>query len=151
MDTRQQTEKTMARKPESESFMDMFSTLGRDLKLPSVDIDAILEHNRKNIEALQRSASATAAGASSVMAKQREIIQEAVREITEMAQGFGANPRDAVTKQADFVKRSFESAVKNSAEMAEMIQKSGTESVDILRQRIRESMDEIRKGIEKDK
>lgn len=143
----------MARKPEAESFMDMFSMLGRDLKLPAVDVDSILEHHRKNLEALQKSASATASGASSVMAKQREVIQEAVRDITEIAQGYtaSANPRDAVAKQVDFARRAFESAVKNASDVAQIVQKSGSESIDILRQRIRESMEEIRDGFEKQK
>ena len=58
----------MAKQPETESFMDMFSKLGRDLKMPKVDVETILSHHRKNLEALEKSARATASGASSVMA-----------------------------------------------------------------------------------
>ena len=32
----------MARQPESGTFLDMFSRFGRDLKLPNVDVEAIL-------------------------------------------------------------------------------------------------------------
>lgn len=142
----------MAKKPETESFMDMFANFGRDLKLPSVDVDSILAHHRRNLEALEKSAKATASGASNVMAKQREILQSSLQEITEMAQGLrggGANPQEFMSKQADFARKSFETAVKNAGEVAEIVKKSGTESVEILRNRIREAMDEIRENYEK--
>jgi len=143
----------MAKKPESESFMDMFAGLGRDLKLPSVDIERILEHNRKNIEALQKSAQATASGASTLMARQREMLQDTLREVTDMAQSYRApgNPQDMMAKQVEFARKSFEAAVKNAGEVAEIVKKSGTESIDILRQRIREAMDEVKETYDKKK
>jgi phasin family protein len=143
----------MAKKPESESFMDMFSNFGRDLKMPSVDVEAILNHHRKNLEALQKSAAASASGAQDLMAKQRQILQDTMSEITDMAQSYRApgNPQEMMTKQAEFARRSFETAVKNASEAAEIIKKSGTESVEILRERIRETMEEIRQGYEKNR
>ncbi|TJV27578.1 MAG: phasin family protein, partial [Mesorhizobium sp.] len=48
----------MAKRPESDSFIDMFGRFGRDLKLPNVDVEAILSHHRKNPEALEKSARA---------------------------------------------------------------------------------------------
>ncbi|EHK56253.1 phasin family protein [Allomesorhizobium alhagi] len=143
----------MAKKPESESFVDMFSNFGRDLKMPNVDIEAILNHHRKNLEALQKSAAASASGAQDLMAKQRQILQDTMSEITDMAQSYRApgNPQEMMTKQAEFVRRSFETAVKNASEAAEIIKKSGTESVEVLRERIRETMEEIRQGYEKNR
>lgn len=143
----------MARKPESGSFADMFSKFGQDLKMPAVDVDAIIEHHRKNLEAFEKSAKASAAGASALMNRQREMLQDTLREITDMAQGIrsSGNPQDAMAKQAEFAKRSFEAAVRNAGEVAELVQKSGTESIEILRERIRGAMDEIREGYEKKK
>lgn len=143
----------MAKQPEPESFMDMFAKFGRDLKMPAVDVDAIVSHHRKNLEALEKSVKASASGASSMAAKQREIMQEALREITEAVQGIRApgNPQELVSKQADFAKRSFEAAVKNAGELAEIARKSGAESIEVLRARIRDSMQEIRDGYDKKK
>jgi phasin family protein len=141
----------MANKPENESFMDLFNSFGQALKVPKMDIEAILEHNRKNLEALQKSASATATGASSIMAKQRDALQQQLKEIAEAAQGYRsvAGAQEAMANQADFVRRSFEEAVKNASEVAQIAQKSGAESIEILRARIRESMDELRKNFDK--
>jgi phasin family protein len=143
----------MAKKPESESFIDIFAKFGQDLKRPSIDIEHVLEHHRKNLEALQKSASATASGATSLMAKQREILQDTLREITDMAQSYRVpgNPQEIMAKQADFARKSFEAAVKNASEAAEIVQRSSTESVEILRKRIQETMEEIRDSYEKRK
>lgn len=141
----------MAKQPENESFMDMFAQFGKNLNVPKVDMEAILSHHRKNLEALQKAASAGAAGAQSVMAKQREALQEGLQEITEMAQTLRTpgGPGEFVTKQADFARKSFETAVKNTSEVADIMRKSGGESVEILRARIQEAMDEIRQSYDK--
>jgi len=140
----------MAKKPESDTFTDMFSQLGDALKMPRVDVDAILDHNRRNLEALQKAASASATGAAELMSKQREIFQETLREITDMGQSFRAgNPQEMMTKQTELARHSFEAAVKNAGEAADIVRKSGTESLDILRQRIHDAMEEIRRGYEK--
>ena len=139
----------MAKQPDSDSFLDMFSRFGRDLKVPNVE--AILEHHRKNLEALEKSARAGAAGATSLLSRQREMLQDTLREISDMAQNYKApgNPQELMTKQAEFAKKSFEAALKNASEVAELVKKSSTESVEILRDRIKAAMEEIRSGYDK--
>ncbi|MDX8501198.1 phasin family protein [Mesorhizobium sp. VK4C] len=141
----------MARQPESDSFLDMFSRFGRDLKLPKVDVQAILDHHRKNLEALEKSARASAAGASSVLSRQHEMVQEALGEITRMAQNYQApgNPQELMTKQVEFARKTFETTLKNAGEVADLVRKSGTESVEILRDRIKDAMAEIRAGYDR--
>lgn len=141
----------MAKQPENTSFMDIFNTFGREMKVPTMDIEAVLEHHRKNLEALQKSASAASSGASSILTKQRQALEEQLHEFAEMVKGYHGVPgaQEAVSKHADFVRRSFEAAVRNASEVAQIAQKSGTESIDVLRNRIRESMDEIRAGYDK--
>jgi phasin family protein len=131
--------------------MDMFGRFGRDLKVPNVDAEAILAHHRKNLEALEKSARASAAGATSLMSRQREMLQDTLREITDMAQSYRApgNPQELMAKQAEFARKSFEAALKNAGEVAELVKQSGTESVEILRERIKAAMEEIRAGYDR--
>jgi phasin family protein len=120
------------------------------MKLPKMDVEAVLSHHRKNLEALEKSARAAAAGATSVVAKQREALQETLGEFAEMARGYGTpgNPQDLMSKQAEFARKSFEAAVKNAGEVAEIVRKSGSEALDILRERMEEAMKEVRSGPE---
>ncbi|ODT31379.1 MAG: phasin family protein [Kaistia sp. SCN 65-12] len=141
----------MAKQPATPSFMDLFTQFGRDLKLPNVDVEAVLEHHRKNLEALEKSAKASAAGASSLVARQRQMLEDTLREVSELADSYRSpgTPREVMARQTEFARKAFESAVGNAGEVAEIVRKSGTESIDILRERIRQAMTEIRDGYEK--
>lgn len=138
---------------EQQSFIDMFARLGHDLKLPSMDIERVIEHHRKNLEALEKSARAASVGASAVMTRQREMLQQTLDEISGTVRNYRApaSAQELVEKQTEFARKSFETAVKNTGEVADLMRKSGSESLDILRQRIREGMAEIRESYEKRK
>jgi len=49
--------------------------------------------------------------------------------------------------QADFAKRSFEKAIKNTSEIAELAQKSSTEAFKVLQQNMQETLEEARKAM----
>ena len=138
----------MAKKPESDSFIDMFASFGRDLHMPNLDVDRMLEQHRKNLEALEKAAKSASTGASDVFSKQRDVLQSTFREITDMAEQMRTpgNPQDMVGKQAEFARKSFETAVKNASEIGEVMRKSSTETIDILRERIREAMEDMQKS-----
>lgn len=140
-------EAALAWEDQAKSFGEMFKRFGESLHMPQMDIDAVMESHRKNIEALEQSARASAAGAASLFTKQKEAVEQGMRDASEMAQSFSpaGSPQAAFGKQADLAKRSFEAAVKNAGEMAEIIRQSGTESTEILRNRIRDSMEEAMK------
>jgi phasin family protein len=141
----------MATKPESRT--DLFTRLGQDLKIPRVDVDAILDHHRKNLDALQKSASAAASGASTLMSRQGQMLQEILHEIADAAQTLQkpGSSGEFMSKQAELARKSFEAAVKNAGDTAKIMRKSGGESVDILRARMRESLEEMRNSYEKRK
>ena len=103
-------EDIMAKQPESDSFMDMFGKFGRDLKVPNVDVEAILAHHRKNLEALEKAARASTAGATSLLSRQREMLQDTLREVADVAQSYRApgNPQELMAKQTEFARKSFE-------------------------------------------
>lgn len=139
----------MAKKPESEHFIDMFASLGRDLKMPQVDVDHILDHHRKNLDALEKATRSAASGATDVFARQREILEETLGEVRDMAARMvvPGSPRELMDRQAELAKKSFETAVKNASEIGEVISRSSTEAIEILRGRIKEAMEEMQKGM----
>lgn len=141
----------MAKKPEQESFADMFKQFGRDLNLPKVEVDRIIEHHRRNFEAMEQSARAASTGASTMAARQREMVQEVLDEFANAAsnQNPPGTPQEFMARQADFARKSFEMAIRNTTEMADMMRRSGDESAEILRKRIQEGMEEIRSAYEK--
>jgi phasin family protein len=108
------------------------------------------EAHRKNIDALARSAEAASEGAKSVAMKQREIIEEAIRETSAMVRNFELErPQDAAAKQAEFARKAFEAAVKNTRDVAELVQRSSADALKIIQDRIQQSSEEIRGALEK--
>lgn len=134
----------------SNSFFDMFKAMGKGMKVPGVDVDAILDYHRKNLETLETAAKMASAGATTILDRQREVLSETLQQWTEIAQAAkSGNPQDVVAKQTELAKKSFETAVKNASETAEMVTRSGSAAFDLLKQRITDAMDETRKAVEK--
>lgn len=141
----------MAKKPEFNSIIDMFARLGRELKMPDLDIERVIEHHRRNLEAFEESARTAAAGTSKLMARQSEMLKETLHDINEMAETYTkpSDPKDFAEKHAEFARKGFETAVRNTGEVAELVAKSSGEALDVLRQRIKDGMQEIRESYEK--
>jgi phasin family protein len=133
------------------SFTDIFHRLGEQLKVPSFDMKDILEHHQKNIDAVSRSWQALASGAGAMAQKQREIAESAMRDIADMAKEYKptGSPQEIFAKQAEFAKKTMEAAIANTRDLAELTQKSAGEALKVIHDRMHESYDEIRKGLEK--
>lgn len=131
-----------------QALLDMFKKLGEDMKVPAVDMDKIVEHHRKNLEALAASGKAAAEGATAIAAKQKEIVETAVKEIQAAAEGFKlpGSAQEMMAAQTEFAKRAMEAAVKNTRDMAELMQKSNAEAVRVIQDRMKESFEEIRQN-----
>jgi phasin family protein len=134
-----------------QNFTEMFQKLGEQLKVPSFDMTKIMEHHQKNIDAMGRSWQAMASGATAVANKQREIFEGAMKEVAEMARDYkpGGSPQDMFTKQAEFGKKAMEAAITNTRDIAELVQKSGTDALKIIQERMQESYEEIRGSLDK--
>jgi phasin family protein len=135
----------------TQGFTDMFQKLGEQLKVPSFDMTKIMDHQQKNIDAMSRSWQAMAGGATAVVNKQREIFEAAVKDMTDMATSYRptGSPQDIFTKQAEFAKKALEASINNTRDIAELVQKSGSDALKIIHERMQESYDEIKAGLEK--
>ncbi|HTR86338.1 MAG TPA: TIGR01841 family phasin [Reyranella sp.] len=135
----------------AQNFTDMFQKLGEQLKIPQFDVSKIMEHHQKNIDAMGRSWQAMASGAAAVANKQREIFEATMNHVTEMAKEYkptGA-PQEVFAKHTEFASKMMEAAISNTRDVAELVQKSGADALKILHDRMHESYDEIRSGLEK--
>jgi phasin family protein len=133
------------------SFTDMFHRLGEQLKIPSFDMKEIFEHHQKNIDAVTRSWQALASGAGAMAQKQREVAEAAMRDIAEVAKEYKptGSPQEILARQAEFARKAMEAAIANTRDIAELSQKSAAEALKVIHDRMHESYDEIRRGLEK--
>lgn len=129
----------------SNAFFDLFTKFGNDLKLPTPEIGDILDHHRKNLQALQEAAAIQSAGAQSMMDRQRAALEEALAEITDMVQDAtkGGDAASMMQRQADFARKSFETTVKNATAMSEIFRDSGAQSLEVLKTRVEAALAEM--------
>jgi phasin family protein len=134
-----------------QNFTDMFTKLGEQLKIPPFDMTKIMEHHQKNLEAMTKSWQAVASGASEIASKQREIVQQAVQDVTAMVQEYrpGGSAQEIMAKQTEFAKKAMEAAIANTRDIAELVQKSSAEAFKVVQDRMKESYEEIRASVEK--
>jgi phasin family protein len=99
---------------------------------------------------MQKSAATLSEGGRAVFAKQQEILAEVGREARQMIADFkpGGSPQEVMTKQAELAKRMFEATVRNTRDVAELVQKSSSEAPKIILDRMRESFAEARAAVE---
>lgn len=126
-------------------FLDMFTKFGQDLNLPKPEIGSILDHHRKNLQAMQEAAAIQSRGAQSLMDRQRAALEEALAEISDMVQeaAKGGDPSSLMSRQAEFARKSFETTVKNATAMGEIMRESGTDSLEVLKARVEAALAEL--------
>lgn len=112
-----------------------------------VDVRAIIESQRKNIETLQAANRRAIEGAQAIASRQQQILQQTIEEATQALKALSASgtPQDAVSKQTELLQAALTKATQNMRELAEMAAKANYDVVDTVNQRISESLDEIRK------
>lgn len=122
----------------------------RDFKVPGIDFEAVMEAQRRNIEALTAANQKAAAGAQAVAQRQAEIFQTVMNEAGKAAQQLAAiPPEERAGKQAELARTAFEQAVANMRELSEMIAKSQNEALEAINKRVSDSLSELQTLIDK--
>jgi phasin family protein len=138
---------------EPTSYIDMLRKFGSDLGLPKVDVDKLLEVQKKNIDALGQSAKVAAQGAQSVAQKQREVLEAGLQEAATLAREYKplGKVHENLALQTEFARKVFEIAVKGAQDSTTTARQSTTDAVKIIQDRMKESFEEIRASVSQNK
>ena len=117
-----------------------------DFRLPTVDVEAVVAAQRKNIEALTQANQLAVEGVQAVARRQVEIARQAVEEYTSLLRELTTPvaPEDRLAKQVDVVKGAMEKGLANAREIAELATKANTEAFNVINKRFTEGLDEVR-------
>lgn len=139
----------MANRKSTEDLVSMFMNFGKDMNLPSPDLEVLVARHRKNLQALEDAARTAGDGATSIVERQREMMQEALDEISAMAENMkkGGDAQSMMGAQTDFARRSFEMTLRNTSEIAGMAQRSGAESFKVLQTHMQDTLEELRQAM----
>lgn len=126
-------------------FMDMFQNFGKNLNIPSPDLNNMMNEHRKNLQALQAATKIGTTSAQQVMDKQRAALEAALAEIAETVQNAtkGGDASQLMSAPLDLAKRSFDATLRNTAEIAKTVQEGNMEALNVLKDRVTESVQEL--------
>jgi phasin family protein len=127
------------------SFLDMFSKFGADLSLPKLDVEKLVELQRKNIDALSHAAQTAGDRSQALAAKQKQILEAAFQETTQAFHDFkpAGNPAEVAAKQSEFARKAFETTLQNTRDLAELAQKAAVDPASIIKDRMHENLKEL--------
>ena len=96
------------------------------LKMPGIDTEALMQAQKKNMDALVEANKAAAAGYQDLFKKQMSIFEETMAEAQKQMKGFDATKLDAdkAKAQGALAKAAFEKALANMQALAESAQKA---------------------------
>ncbi len=119
-----------------------------EFRMPGMpDMQAMMDAQRRNIEALSQANKLAMEGAQAIARRNMEIMQQSMSDMASAMQAMmsadGA-PAERAAKQAEMVKSAYERAMGNMREIAELIQRSNGEALDVLNKRFSEAMEEAR-------
>ncbi len=123
-----------------------FGKVAEQFKFPGVDTTALIESQRRNIEAITKANQVAFEGAQAIMQRQVEIVSETLDETTKAVQAFSktGKPEDIWAKQADLVKEAYEHGLSNLRELTELSAKANTQAADLLSHRVTDGLDELK-------
>ena len=113
-------------------------------KIPGVDMTAIVDARRKDIEALTKVNQAAYESMQAMARKQSEMLAQAMQGAQEAAKQAASGAGDPA-KQTELARKAYEKAVADTKELAEIARKSQAEALAIVSQRATQQVEEFKK------
>lgn len=126
----------------SEQMLNMIAAL----KVPGVNMDALVASQRDNLEALNAANQAAMEGMKAVGAWQAKLLQETMRELTaaigKLSQS--GSPQQLLAAESDLAKKAFATAVGQMQELTQIVIQANQQASAAIAKRIPESLGEIK-------
>lgn len=107
---------------------------------------AIIDSGRKDLKTLVQANEKSYQGLQAVVQRQTEMLKSSILEWQGAVQGMSpTEPRENLAKLDAMGKAAFKRALDDIRELSELAAKSQSEAFDLMRQRIRENVDEVSK------
>ena len=112
-------------------------------QLPSVDIDALIDWQRRDMEALTEANRQASEGLKALVERSNEILRETLTEWQAVVKD--ATSAEAITKRAEAAKQGVQKAIANFRELSEMEAQSRNNAWKIVQERMQENMATLQK------
>jgi phasin family protein len=123
-----------------------FSKIAGEFKFPVVNVETAVETGRKNFAALTTASTAAVESMKTIAQRQSDMLRAAMEDFSKLGSEVLGAPsiEEKAAKQIDFAKKSYDLAVANTKELAELYTKSQVEAFETLNARIAELTEEVK-------
>ena len=128
-----------------------FSKMAGEFKLPTVNVETMVETGRKNFAAMTTASTTAVESMKAIAQRHGDMIRSAMEDFSKHGSDVmsAATIEEKATKQIDFAKKSYELAVANAKELADLYTKHSTEAFETLSARVAELTEEVKAAIAK--
>ncbi|HEY6980224.1 phasin family protein [Reyranella sp.] len=128
-----------------------FTKFAGEFKFPMVNIESIVEANRKNFAAITTAGTSTVESLKTIAQRQGDMLRAALEDFSKHGSEVlaAATVEEKAAKQIDFAKKSYDVVLANAKELGELYTKGQSEAFGVLNDRIAELTDEVKAAIAK--
>jgi phasin family protein len=128
-----------------------FSKISSEFKLPTVNVETFVETARKNFATITSLNTAAVEQMKTIAQRQGDMVRAAMEDFSKHGSEVlaAATVEEKAAKQIDFMKKTYESAITNSKELADLYTKGQTDAVSALSARVAELTEEVKAAIAK--
>ena len=126
-----------------------FTKIAGEFKLPVVNVETVVETGRKNFAAMTTVSTAAVETFKTIAQRQGDMIRAAMEDLSKYGSDVmgAASIEEKAAKQVDFAKKSYDMAIANTKELADLYTKSQTEAFETLNARVAELTEEVKAAI----
>jgi phasin family protein len=126
-----------------------FTKIAGELKIPTVNVETVVESGRKNFAALTAASTTAVESIKTIAQRQGDMIRAAMEDLSRHGSEVlaAATVEEKTAKQIDFVKKSYDTALANTRELADLYAKGQTEAFTAINERLAELTDEVKAAI----
>ena len=122
-----------------------FDSMFKQMKLPGLDMDAMMAAYRKNVEAVTAATRVANEGMLALVKRQAEIVRDALEQMRVVGSELSSvkDAKELAERQTEIAKQTFDKAATNMKELADMMTKANTASLEIIQSRMNDGMTEL--------
>ena len=126
-----------------------FSKIAGEFKFPMVNVETAVETGRKNFAAVTTVSTAAVESMKTIATRQGDMFRAAMEDFSKHGSDVlsAATVEEKIAKQIDFAKKSYDLAIANSKELAELYTKGQTEAFETLSARVAELTEEVKAAV----
>jgi phasin family protein len=124
-------------------WLDDLKKLVEKFQLPGIDVAALVDWQRRDMEALAEANRQASEGIKALVERRNEILQETLAQWQSAVKD--ATSSDAMSKQAEAVRQGVEKAVANFRELSEIEAQARNNAWTVVQQRLQENMASLQK------